>query len=35
MAPDLYKDEDMRLPIALASFAAVIGPAQAGADGTF
>jgi hypothetical protein len=35
---DLYKDEDIRLPIALASFAAVIGlaaPAQADADGTF
>jgi len=35
---DLYKDEDMRLPIVLASFAAVIGlpaPAQADADGDF
>ena len=35
---DLYKDEDMRLPIVLASFAAVIGlaaPAQADVDGDF
>jgi hypothetical protein len=35
---DLYKDEDIRLPIVLASFAAVIGlaaPAQADADGDF
>jgi hypothetical protein len=35
---DLYRDEDMRLPIVLASFAAVIGlaaPAQADADGDF
>ncbi len=35
---DLYKDEAMRLPIALASFAAVIGlaaPAQADGDGDF
>jgi hypothetical protein len=35
---DLYKDEDMRLPIVLASFAAVIGlaaPAQADVDGAF
>jgi hypothetical protein len=33
---DQYEDEDMRLPIVLASFAAVIGlaaPAQADADG--
>jgi hypothetical protein len=35
---DLYKDEDMRPPIVLASFAAVIGlaaPAQADVDGDF
>jgi hypothetical protein len=35
---DLYKDQDMRLPIVLACFAAVIGlaaPAQADADGDF
>jgi hypothetical protein len=35
---DQYEDEDMRLPIVLASFAAVIGlaaPAQADADGDF
>jgi hypothetical protein len=34
----LYEDEDMRLPIVLASFAAVIGlaaPARADADGDF
>jgi Protein of unknown function (DUF732) len=35
---DLYKDEDMRLPIVLSSFAAVIGmaaPAQADSDADF
>jgi hypothetical protein len=35
---DLYKDEAMRLPIVLASFAAVIGlaaPAQADPDADF
>ena|GEM_PF-4300063 len=35
---DLYKDEDMRLPIVLAWFAAVIdlaAPAQADANGDF
>jgi len=35
---DLYKDEDTRLPIVFASFAAVIGlaaPAQADVDGDF
>jgi hypothetical protein len=34
---DLYKDEDTRLPIVLASFAAVIlaAPARADADGDF